>query len=147
MKPSWWLLPLAMLLLLSCGSGATPSGLDPDRVAQGREIYRADCAECHGPNGEGEPNWKRRRADGTFPAPPHTAEGHTWHHGDGTLFSIIKAGGAGPNSAMPAFGDRLTDQEIVAVLAYVKSLWGPNERAFQTERSRDDPFPVEVDAR
>jgi mono/diheme cytochrome c family protein len=42
---------------------------------------------------------------------------------------------------MPAFGHTLSDNEIKAVLLYLKSLWGPQERAFQAEVSKHDPFP------
>jgi mono/diheme cytochrome c family protein len=34
---------------------------------------------------------------------------------------------------MPAFGDSLTDAEIRATLAYVKSTWPERARAFQAE--------------
>jgi len=53
------------------------------------------------------------------------------------LIEIITVGGqaayGGPGivSGMPAFGDRLTADEIAAVLAYIKSLWGDGERAYQ----------------
>ena len=50
-------------------------------------------------------------------------------------------------SAMPAFGDRLSHQEIIEVLTYVKSLWGDKTkrglsiRESQTLASEQDPFP------
>jgi mono/diheme cytochrome c family protein len=72
-----------------------------------------------------------------MPAPPHDETGHTWHHADGQLFTITKQGvGAvvpGYESDMPAFGDSLTDAEIRAALAYIKSTWPERERAFQAE--------------
>jgi mono/diheme cytochrome c family protein len=63
-----------------------------------------------------------------MPAPPHDASGHTWHHPDEVLFSIIKEGiekHAPPRyeSDMPAFGGTLTDDEIWVVLAYIASSW------------------------
>ena len=38
---------------------------------------------------------------------------------------------------MPAFGDILTDDEIVSVLEFLKSTWGPEERAFQWQVTMD----------
>jgi hypothetical protein len=32
---------------------------------------------------------------------------------------------------MPSFGGTLTDDEIIVVLEFIKSSWGPEERAFQ----------------
>ncbi|CTQ34518.1 c-type cytochrome [Jannaschia rubra] len=106
-------------------------------VALGQEIYAQSCASCHGADLEGQPDWRRRLEDGRMPAPPHDETGHTWHHADGQLFTITKQGvGAvvpGYESDMPAFGDSLTDAEIRATLAYIKSTWPERERAFQAE--------------
>ena len=69
------------------------------------------------------------------PAPPHDASGHTWHHPDEVLFRITKYGVAKAanlknyESAMPAYEDRLSDEEIVAVLSWIKSTWPPEIRA------------------
>ncbi len=128
-------------------SGSSPTSLDgATQGADGAAIYNASCASCHGPDGEGEPNWKTPEEDGTFPAPPHTVDGHTWHHGDGTLFKIIKGGGDSLNipnfkSNMPAFAETLSDEEIVAVLDYLKSWWPEEQRQLQSEISERDPLP------
>lgn len=119
--------------------GANPS--DAAAIAQGRQLYAANCASCHGANLEGQPDWKRPLPSGRMPAPPHDASGHTWHHPDGVLFRITKAGpsavvGDGYESDMPGFGDMLRDEEIRAVLAFIKSTWPERERAYQAEMSR-----------
>ncbi|MDA1004462.1 MAG: cytochrome c [Chloroflexi bacterium] len=126
------------------GAGGWPPPADV--VALGRAVYAGNCASCHGAAGEGEPGWQSRRTDGSYPAPPHDATGHTWHHADGLLFAIIRDGGArlnipGFRSGMPAWGDALTDDEIRAVITYMKTLWGPRERSFQAEVSASDPMP------
>jgi mono/diheme cytochrome c family protein len=36
---------------------------------------------------------------------------------------------------MPTFGDKLTREEVVAILEYIKSHWGPEERTFQWEQT------------
>ena len=77
--------------------------------------------------------WRERRPDGRLPAPPHDESGHTWHHPDYVLFAITKNGMTPPyapkdyESDMPAFGGRLSDKEISAVLAYLKSHWTSKE--------------------
>lgn len=113
---------------LKAQRAAAPGEVIPEKGARGREVYVADCAPCHGTNLEGQPNWKERRADGKLPAPPHDETGHTWEHPDKVLFEVIKYGvaeKAGPNylTDMTGFKDRLTDQEIWAVIAYIKSTW------------------------
>jgi mono/diheme cytochrome c family protein len=101
---------------------------DAAQVGQGRAVYAAQCATCHGANLEGQPNWRQRQPNGRLPAPPHDASGHTWHHPDRVLFEITREGiaahaPAGYESDMPAFGGTLSDPEIWAVLAYIKSTW------------------------
>lgn len=111
--------------------GPGTSGADaanPKMVALGRTVYAEHCAECHGKSLEGEPNWRTPKADGALPAPPHDDNGHTWHHGDELLFRYTKGGGAAIapaefKSGMPAFGEVLSDEQIWAVLAFIKSTW------------------------
>lgn len=111
-------------------------------IAAGQEIYARSCAACHGANLEGQPDWQRRLENGRMPAPPHDETGHTWHHSDRNLFVLTKEGiGAvvpGYESDMPAFGEILSDEEIAAVIAYIKSTWPERQRAFQAEVTAND---------
>ena len=123
--------------------GATATAPDSARLALGGALYGAHCAACHGAELEGEPNWRQRKPDGLLPAPPHDQSGHTWHHPDGQLFEITKRGtaalvGSDYRTAMGPFGAVLSDDEIRAVLDYIKSRWPENIRARQagiTERA------------
>lgn len=114
---------------------------DPEMLQLGKELYAENCASCHGVNLEGQADWKRRLDNGRMPAPPHDETGHTWHHPDQDLFTITREGlGAivpAYESDMPAFGDHLTDEEIRAVLGFIKSTWPERERAFQAEVTRN----------
>lgn len=122
--------------------GAVPDMNDARRIAAGQRVYDAHCASCHGANLEGQPDWKTRRADGRLPAPPHDDSGHTWHHPFDVLFAITKHGLVPPYapdgyaSDMPAFGRRLSDEEIWNVLAYIRSRWSDRIRATHDELQR-----------
>ena len=106
--------------------------LAPARVSQGEALYAQNCAACHGADLEGALDWKIRDADGAFPPPPHDSSGHTWHHADGLLLSIVENGGdPAYNSKMPPFRGKLNTDEILAILDFIKSRWGPEEREFQ----------------
>jgi mono/diheme cytochrome c family protein len=115
-----------------------------EQVARGKAVYVQHCAACHGANLEGQPKWQEKLPTGRMPAPPHDASGHTWHHPDGVLFGITKFGlvpgkYAPPKyeSDMPAFGGQLSDEDIWAVLAYIKSAWPEKIRNAQAEITRD----------
>ncbi|MBD3676889.1 MAG: cytochrome c [Rhodobacteraceae bacterium] len=101
---------------------------DEAAVALGASIYEDNCASCHGAELEGQPNWQDPGPNGRRPAPPHDATGHTWHHPDSQLFLITKFGiealvGGDYKSDMPGFKEVLNDQEILDVLAFIKSTW------------------------
>ena len=102
---------------------------DPQVLRVGARIYAQQCAACHGARSEGQPSWRDRGPDGLLPAPPHDASGHTWHHPDEQLFAITKQGLAqlinqpDYRTAMPIYGGVLSDDEIVAVLSWIKAQW------------------------
>ncbi|MEM7523179.1 MAG: cytochrome c [Pseudomonadota bacterium] len=117
-------------------ASAHPVVASPD----GASLYVEHCAACHGANLEGEPNWRIQNKDGSMRAPPHDDSGHTWRHPDQMLHDYTRLGGAetlrqmgisGVISAMPAFGDLMSDEEIAAVLDYIKSNWSPRMRDHQ----------------
>jgi mono/diheme cytochrome c family protein len=135
--------PHAVAVASGCSEQPEADPSNAEQVALGRRVYEAQCAACHGVNLEGQPNWRQRLPNGKFPAPPHDQSGHTWHHSDALLFDIVKNGSEshappGYQSDMPAFRGRLTDEDIWAVLAYIKSAWPEETRKWQAQMSRED---------
>lgn len=130
---------MGMIGILVWAGAAQAQGLLPwqesEAVALGAQVYAETCAACHGVDLEGQvPEWRSPGPDGLLPAPPHDETGHTWHHADALLFRITKYGtealiGGTYRSNMAGFGDVLSDAEILAVLAFIKSTWPPRVRA------------------
>jgi len=155
---------LAILITAGCAAGNAPPAaptlvnqygtpvpavptLDAAQVAQGRAVYQAQCARCHGENGVGAPNWKVPDENLNYPPPSHNDEGHTWHHPDRVLYEAIRDGlrdPLKPNSElrMPAFGNALSDADMRAVIVYFKSLWNSEHREFQWLRTTEDVPPT-----
>ena len=149
--PRRWLLLIAAALVTATvvlaavwmfvGGDGEPSradASDPKLVARGEVLYQQHCASCHGANLEGQPNWRERDADGMLPAPPHDMTGHTWHHNDALLFDVTKWGstaviGGDYMSNMPGFSETMSDGDIWAVLAFIKSTWPPQVQEIQSE--------------
>lgn len=119
--------------------------MDRRQVALGERLYATSCASCHGASLEGQPNWQRRLPNGRLPAPPHDVSGHTWHHPDIYLFRVTKLGPAaypaGHQTDMPAFEKMLSDSEIAAVLAFIKSGWPEEIRARQARMGTPSAAP------
>ncbi|PXX95763.1 c-type cytochrome [Halomonas sp. LBP4] len=143
-----WPLVTTWLLLIAAGQAMAedgPSSSDASPLEDGERIYLQYCASCHGPRGEGMPNWERQNAQGELPAPPHGPEGHTWKHSDAMLYRIVSEGWRDPwnkteRLTMPAFKDLLSPAEIRDVVNYLKTLWTPEQRRHQAEESEGAPF-------
>ena len=86
-------------------------------IADGKAIYEQHCVECHGSSGKGDGpeglTLNPRPADLTYHAQPGV-------HTDGQLFDWITNGF--PGSAMPAFGQKLTDRERWDLVNYIRTL-------------------------
>ena len=107
------LILLAAIIISSCaaafGDRATPSSAAP--AADGNAVYAAKCAVCHGKDGRGTPNW---RAKGQ---PDFTDAKWQKSRTDAQIAGITKEG---KPKYMPAFKGKLSDEEIVAVVARIR---------------------------
>jgi mono/diheme cytochrome c family protein len=105
---------------------SAPRGWSFAQVSRGGELFARNCATCHGGNAEGAPNWRHRGPDGRFPPPPLNGTGHAWHHPKAVLHDVIKNGSPPGQGNMPAWRDRLTDEQIDDIIAWFQSQW-PNQ--------------------
>ena len=128
-----WLLAASALviavLLGACSGGESDSSKFPidltgSRVAAGEEIYAQNCASCHGPV-----------QDPVVPAAVHGDAGHTWHHPDRLLHQWV-LDRPPLATVMPAFRGVLSDEQVLEVLAYIKSTWLPEIQERQDLSSR-----------
>ena len=98
-------------------AGPSPSG----NPAAGLEVHKANCAKCHGAGGKGDgPAGKLLK---TKPA-DWTDKAKMSKLSDNDLFNVIKDGGGavGKSKLMPAWKDKLSDQQIWDVVAFIRSL-------------------------
>jgi mono/diheme cytochrome c family protein len=109
---------------------------DAALVTRGHVVYRNFCSMCHGRHMEGQALWQADDADRWRRAPALAKSGHAWRRSDEDLFHITKFGryasiSATAPSAMPGFARDLTDDDILAVVAAIKSRWPTPLRVIQ----------------
>lgn len=120
------LLVMAIFVGLGVAAYVSPrhAGATPDPTgnrAAGLEIHKANCVKCHGAGGKGDgPAGKLLK---TKPA-DWTDKAKMSKLSDSDLFNVIKNGGAavGKSKLMPAWKDKLSDQQINDVIAFIRSL-------------------------
>ena len=121
--------PIAgVLLALTTATACAERAAEPEVLASGQRIFRANCAVCHGANAEGIVEDWRKPVDGRYPPPPLNGTAHTWHHPFSQLARVIRNGTAHLGGSMPAWGDKLSDEEIASTVHYVISLWPEDVR-------------------
>ncbi|MDP6667902.1 MAG: cytochrome c [Dehalococcoidia bacterium] len=107
------------------GTEKFPIRLTNERIDLGERVYSENCALCHGP------------VEGPVavdPAPVHSAFGHTWHHPDRLLYQWV-LDGPPLATAMVPFRETLTEEEVVAVIAYIKNNWPSDIQRRQNQAS------------
>jgi copper transport protein len=97
------------------GGQVNPIAPSAESVAMGEEIYLNNCQTCHGPTGLGD----GPGGAGLNPPPANLIQ-HVPLHPDWDLFDIIENGI--PDTAMPAFGGTLTEEEIWHLINYLRTL-------------------------
>ncbi|NNE58085.1 MAG: cytochrome-c oxidase, cbb3-type subunit III [Hellea sp.] len=105
------------------------SGRDDDAIAslRGSEIFRDNCASCHGDTGIGD------KMQG---APNLTDE--DWLYGD-TLEDVYQSIYGGRQGVMPNWNERLSPETITALAVYVHALGGGQASAPAEPGTPNDP--------
>jgi mono/diheme cytochrome c family protein len=87
-------------------------------ISDGKSLYQMQCLECHGKFGEGDGLAGKQ----LIPSPANLAFTRRLPVAtDAFLFWTIAEGGNSFGSAMPAFGERLSDEEIWQITHYINT--------------------------
>ena len=89
------------------------------RAQDAKQTYDKTCASCHGPGGKGD------GAVGKMLKPPPADFGTALKGtSDADVAKIIKEGGkaVGKAATMPAYGSKLSDEQIQGLVQYIKGL-------------------------
>ena len=108
---------LLIVLVASFTSSSQPRAAPEE----GRRLYRAACAACHGLDGRGQP---RATVGFDTPLPDFTDCAFTTPEPDVDWIAITHRGGPARafDRRMPAFGEALTEDQIQQTISYIRSL-------------------------
>ncbi|NWG08024.1 MAG: c-type cytochrome [Chloroflexi bacterium] len=88
-----------------------PIAVTEESLALGSQLFTANCSRCHGPEGQGTPR-----------APSLNVKSFLTDTSDQAIQQIVTLGV--PGTAMPSWGDRMTDAEIQAIVGFIRQ-WEP----------------------
>jgi mono/diheme cytochrome c family protein len=107
--------------------GGTASS-SPARLERGAKVYEAQCARCHGNDGEGV-------AQAYVPLAGNRT---VLLESPANLVQVVLGGAFAPSTAgnprpfgMPPFATELGDEDVAAVLSYIRNAWGNRAVAVQ----------------
>lgn len=122
------LLPAVLVLAFSPGpagspapqkKSAAPAAEAPEKVPaisnRVKEIYKIDCAMCHGDTGDGKTDLGQSMGVTSNFSDPKTLDGKT----DQALFDAIRKG---KGQMPPEDGPRATDDQIKGLVQYIRNL-------------------------
>jgi mono/diheme cytochrome c family protein len=122
--PSLLLISGIGLALFGAFGGATPLSSTPNPIAAtvtsvdtGNRLYQANCAACHGVDGEGGGPLAN-----TTPIQPPSLKAHLSQHTDGDLFYWISNGLPG---GMPAWSSQLSETDRWNLINYLRAINEP----------------------
>ena len=104
---------VAAVCWLIAGSASTV------RAQDAKQTYEKTCASCHGAGGKGD------GAVGKMLKPPPADFGTALNGtSDADIAKVIKEGGkaVGKAATMPAYGSKLSDEQIQGLVQYIKGL-------------------------
>jgi mono/diheme cytochrome c family protein len=111
---------LAVLILLI--SACQQQFDDQQLIRQGEEVYISNCARCHQLDGEGFED----------AYPPLAGNPVVTLHDPNFAIDAVVHGQGG----MPPFGPTLSNEEIAAVISYIRTAWGNDASIIEPRRVR-----------
>lgn len=126
-KPRWgWMSCVPGVAIVAYVMGFAPLSIRSvdigvqDSPPDGRALYEMGCASCHGAHGTGV---DRSRVAFDDPLPDFTDCSFVSREPDADWFAVVHQGGPvrGFSAVMPAFEEAFTDEEVQAILDYIRT--------------------------
>lgn len=128
---------LGTLLLTACTQEQQPQRwYTESQITYGETVFNQHCMSCHGAKAAGlGDNWQQQLPDKDYSPPALNGSAHAWHHPLDNLKRTITRGTQPIGGYMPAFGETLSEDDKLAVIAYFQSFWSEETYAAWKKRS------------
>jgi mono/diheme cytochrome c family protein len=106
-------------------TAAPLTAVEQQRFAAGTALYASRCQGCHQEGGQGQPGLASPLVNAAFVVGPPAVAARILLHGK-----------EGPVGLMPPLGAAMTDDEVAAVLTYIRRAWGNTASAIDPNTIR-----------
>ena len=146
---------LAGAALGSCNKKETPKPVSADKATgparevtmetmlSGARLYQENCAQCHGPEAQGHPDWQNPAVTA---APPLNGTGNAWKRSRSELVAIIQNGIVRQGEpVMPSWKGRVDGKDLDDLVTWFTALW-PNDvyERWQAVNAGQTPAPTKA---
>jgi mono/diheme cytochrome c family protein len=111
-------------------TNAAPDTRDPKDIKDPQELYKLKCAGCHGEDGKGQTKWGKK-----YKAPDFTSAKFQGESKDSEFLETIQKGVTKkvkddkgelkPKKIMPGWSEKLSDEQMNGLVAYVRKFKQP----------------------
>jgi len=99
-------------IVIALGAAASFGQPDDKSAGEGQEIFQEQCIGCHGSDGSGQTDMGKKVGAANL------TSSAVQQQSDAQLEKVVKGG----KKKMPSFDQKLSDDEIRSVIAYVRQL-------------------------
>lgn len=117
-----------------------------ETMLRGARLYQENCAQCHGPEAQGHPDWQNPAVTA---APPLNGTGNAWKRSRSELVAIIQNGVIRSGQpVMPAWKGRVEGKDLDDLVTWFTALW-PNDvyERWQAVNAGSAPTKAKTDAK
>lgn len=122
-------------------SAAATRAVTMETMMNGARLYQEYCAQCHGPEAQGHPDWQNPAVTA---APPLNGSGNEWKRSRSEIIAIIQNGITRQGEpVMPAWKGRVADKDLDDLLTWMTALW-PNDVYERWQALNAEPAPAKA---
>jgi mono/diheme cytochrome c family protein len=112
-----------------------------ETMLRGARLFQENCAQCHGPEAQGHPDWQNPAVTA---APPLDGSGNAWQRRRSEIVAVIQHGAMRQGQpVMPGWEGRLSDKDVEDLVTWFTALW-PSDVYERWQKVNAEPAPTKA---